>query len=244
MSIAFFDVDGTLLPHPSLESRFFWNLVRQGKIPATNYLRWIAQMFRIGATNLATAAQSNKMYLSRVPTSVLSPFETRQDRWIPAFFPAAIQRVWSHALHGDEIVLVSGTLAPLADIVKAALERELLCRGIETLIAVLATRLVAHNGRWTGSIGGAPMFGEAKRTAAKEFASSRGVALAQCSAYGDHALDRSLLETVGNPVAVNPTPGLRRIASQNGWQAVCWRPYPQRTADARHPLKWKGEVAR
>ena len=51
---------------------------------------------------------------------------------IPQFFPAALQRVWWHALRGDAIVLVSGTLLPLAKSVAFALERELLWRGIET----------------------------------------------------------------------------------------------------------------
>lgn len=244
MSIAFFDVDGTLLPHPSLERRFFWELFRQGKIPAVNYLRWIAQMIHLRAMNLTTAAQSNKMYLCGIPSRALPRFESRQDRWIPAFFPAAIQRVWFHASRGDEIVLVTGTLVPLAEIVKAALERELLWRGIEARIAVMATRLAAHDGCWTGSIDGAPMFGEAKRGAAEKFADSRDVALSQCFAYGDHVLDRALLEAVGNPVAINPGADLRRIANQNKWPVMRWSPYPQRTANERHALKWKGQVAR
>ena len=244
MSIAFFDVDGTLLPHPSLERRFFFNLVRHGKIPLANYLRWAAQMVRLSATNLATAAQANKMYLRGVPTSVLSQPELQRRRWIPEFFPAAIQRVWWHALRAHEIVLITGTLAPLAYIVKAALERELLWRGVETRIVVIATRLVARNGCWTGSVDGASMFGEAKAPAVKHLAARRSIPLSQCFAYGDHSLDRPMLAAVGNPFAVNPGPILRRSALYNGWQVLRWDPCPPRTATARHALKWKGEAAR
>jgi phosphoserine phosphatase len=244
MSLAFFDVDGTLLPHPSLERRFFWRLVRRAKIPPANYLRWAAQLFRLSATNPATAAQSSKMYLRGVSIGILSGNEARQNRWIPEFFPGAIRRVWWHVLRGDRIVLLTGTLSPLAKMVQAALERELLCRGVETRILALSTRLATRKATWTGCVDGVPLFGEAKSVAAEIFAKVLDVPLAQCYAYGDHALDRWMLESVGNPVAVNPTSDMRRIAQQKGWQVVNWTGHARRTAAQRNALKWKGEVAR
>ncbi len=245
MSIAFFDVDGTLLPHPSLERRFFWNLARRGKIPVANYFHWATQMLRPSFTNLATAAQSNKMYLRGVSRNVLSAADSREyRRCVPELFPGAIQRIWWHTLRGDVTVLVTGTLAPLAQIVKSALERELLWRGIETQISVFATQLVTHQGHWTGSVNHAPMFGDAKAAAVKEFAIARTVPLSQCFAYGDHALDCPMLQAVGRPFAVNPTSHLRRIAQQKGWPTLHWSPCPRRTAATHHALKWKGEVAR
>jgi HAD superfamily hydrolase (TIGR01490 family) len=244
MSIAFFDVDGTLLP-PSLESRFFWNLLRGGKIPAGNCFHWTARMLRLGAAGLAKAVQSNKMYLRGVSTRVISEMESQEiRRWVPEFFPAAIQRIWWHALRGDTIVLVTGTLAPLGEIVKSALARELLWRGVEARIPIIATQLAERDGCWTGCILGVAMCGDAKAAAIEQFASSRGVPLAQCFAYGDHALDRPMLEAVGNPFAVNPTSRLRRIAQRNGWQVMLWSPCSGRTATTRHALKWKGEAAR
>jgi phosphoserine phosphatase len=224
MSLAFFDVDGTLLPHPSLERRFFWSLVRRGKIPPSNYLRWAAQVLRLGATDLATAAQSSKMYLRGVPIGILSGDDARQTRWVPEFFPGALHRVWWHALRGDRIILLTGTLSPLAKIVEAALARELLGRGVETRILALSTRLAARKATWTGGLDGVPMFGEAKSVAAEIFAKVLDVPLSQCYAYGDHALDRRLLESVGHPFAVNPTSDMRRIAQQKGWPVMNWTP--------------------
>lgn len=245
MSIAFFDVDGTLLPHPSLERRFFWNLARRGEIPVANYFHWATQMLRPSFTNFAAAAQSNKMYLRGVSSSVPSAADSREyRRWVPEFFPGAIQRIWWHTLRGEVIVLVTGTLAPLAEIVKSALERELLSRGIETQISVFATQLVTHQQHWTGSVNGALMFGDAKAAAVKEFAITRSIPLSKCFAYGDHALDGPTLQAVGRPFAVNPTSHLRRIAQRNGWPMLHWSPCPRRTAATRHALKWKGEVAR
>jgi HAD superfamily hydrolase (TIGR01490 family) len=237
MSIAFFDVDGTLLPHPSLERRFFWSLARRGKIPTASYFRWAAQMLRFRFSSFTAAAQLNKTYLRGISDSVLSAGGSSENRhWVPKFFPGAIQRVWWHALRGDMIVLVTGTLSPLAEVVKSALERELLWCGLESQVSVFATELGIHNGRWTGAVKGVPMFGEAKAAASKQFAVVRGVSLSQCFAYGDHALDRSMLEAVGNPIAINPTSGLRRIAQQNGWHVINWSPCPQRTSATRLAL--------
>jgi alcohol-forming fatty acyl-CoA reductase len=243
MSIAFFDIDGTLLPHPSLERRFFWNLFRAGKIPVGNHLRWAAEMFGHGGAEFSVAAQSHKIYLRGVSTAVMSEMRSWQTRWVPEFLPAALQRVWWHALRGDTIVLVTGTLAPLAEIVQAALERELLLRGVESRISVIATQLTAQDGRWTGRVSGSPMFGESKAAAIREFAQARVDSLQECAAYGDHFLDRFMLQAVGNPFAVNPTSGLRRIALRKGWQVVIWSPCPWRTPATRHALKWKSEAA-
>jgi len=244
MSIAFFDVDGTLLPLPSLERRFFWNLFRAGKIPAGNCFRWAAEIFRLGVSQFGTATQTNKMYLRGVSAGVVSETESQNPRnWVPEFFPAAIQRVWWHSLRGDNIVLVTGTLAPVGEIAKSALERELLLRGVETRISVIATQLAIQNGCWTGRVSDSPMFGQAKAVAVREFAHARDVSLRQCAAYGDHLLDRFMIDAVGNPFAVNPTSGLRQIARRNAWPIMSWSPCPNRTAATRHPLKWKGEVA-
>lgn len=240
MSIAFFDIDGTLVPLPSLEKRFFSSLLLRGKIPPGNFLRWAARMVAPARAHLGTAPGSNKMYLRGIPASVLSEPALRPDRWLPEFFPAALQRVRWHALRGEEIVLLTGTLAPLADAVKAALERELLWRGAPRRVAVIATRLLARNHCWTGSTAGPAVFGEVKAAAASSLAARRGIPLAGCFAYGDHPLDLGLLAAVGNPFAVNASPGLRRIALARGWPTLSWSRCPPQSS-GHLPLS-KGEA--
>lgn len=240
MSLAFFDVDGTLLPFPSLERRVFWDLARAGCIPVSNYAYWLAHAIRLGPWNVSLIAQSNKAYLHGIPANT---FAGAGD-FIPEFFPAAIQRLWWHALRGDRIVLVTGTPAQLALAVKAALERELRWRGVETQLNVLATTLETREGSFTGRVAGRPMFGREKVSAIAQFASQHSVSLSQCWAYGDHAFDRFMLAAVGNPVAVNPAPALRQIAKLYGWPVLQWNPYLSRTFPSRNTLKWKGETAR
>jgi HAD superfamily hydrolase (TIGR01490 family) len=233
---AFFDIDGTLLVKPSLERRFFRELQRCGKIPARNYFSWLAETALQGLPDprrLRAVAQTNKSYLRGVRAEI--PFASgagsaRPEGWLPEFFPAAIQRVWWHALRGDAIVLVSGTLAPLAEIVQCALQRELLWRGVEYKISVIATQLEISAGYWTGRVAGAAICGEEKALAVKEFARAQNISLACCSAYGDSSLDRCMLAAVGHAFAVNPTRRLRGIARSRGWAILSWTHCAVRTA--------------
>ena len=240
MSIAFFDVDGTLLPHPSLERRLFWNFFHRGKIPAASCLRWTTQCVRLGLWNFRAIAQSNKSYLHGVQAIAIE----NPTSCIAEFFPSAMQRVWWHALRGDTIVLLTGTLAPLAINVKLALERELLWRGVEAKLLVIASQLEVTDGRCTGNLLGAPMSGEQKASALTQFAATAGVPFDDCFAYGNHHADRWMLAAAGQPFAVNPSTTLRRLARHQGWRILNWTPCPSRTLSARNAFKWKGEAAR
>jgi HAD superfamily hydrolase (TIGR01490 family) len=242
MSIAFFDIDGTLLAKPSLERKFFLQLQRRGQIPTANYFRWIKETLRPGLRGLRATLNSNKRYLRGLPALVFCESQFRKDsQELPELFPGAIQRVWCHAMRGDLIVLASGTLAPLAEMVKFALQRELLWRGMDTKIVVLATQLEIRDGRLTGRVAGEAMFGEAKARAVREFSRMANISLEHCSAYADSSLDRWMLAAVGRPYAVNPTAQMRRIAQSNGWQMLAWTDCVVETARGRN-LKRSWEI--
>jgi HAD superfamily hydrolase (TIGR01490 family) len=242
MSLAFFDIDGTLLAKPSLECRFFRDFCRQRKIPAANYLRWVAETLRLGLHDFRAAAKANKMYLRGVRAEVLSaPGAIGRAAWLPEFFPAALERICWHSLRADAIVLVSGTLSPLAEIVKYALQRELLWRGVAAKIFVIATQLEVCDGRWTGRVSGAAMFGEAKAHAIKQFADAQQIPLLECSAYGDSSLDRWMLASVGHPFAVNAIARARRLARRHGWRMLAWTHCPVRSAGAQRETQNTGK---
>src|ERR1700761_5284995 len=88
---AFFDIDGTLLPLPSLERRFVAELQSERLIPTLNYLRWLAAAVRMAPRGVLHSIHSNKAHLRNVPVRALS---FRQIK----FFPAAIRRMGWHAL--------------------------------------------------------------------------------------------------------------------------------------------------
>src|SRR6266404_6197649 len=216
---AFFDFDGTLIARPSLEWRFFASLRQRRAIPIANYFLWLARAARLAHRGIQMMRHANKMYLrgvrdggeSSIETGQLPPQDSRQAGLaIPQFFPAAVDQVAWHAKQGHAIVLVSGTLAPLAQEMALALVVRLAVRGIAASVGVCATRLEENDGRWTGRIIGDAMFGEAKARAVRQMAVERKFDLSQCYAYGDCVNDRWMLQAVGRPAVVNPSERLAR----------------------------------
>jgi alcohol-forming fatty acyl-CoA reductase len=221
---AFFDLDGTLIPAPSLEWRFFAELGRRRAIPASNYSLWLREAARLAPQGLGMVQHANKMYLRGV---CVDGFGVRAaggetERAVPHFFRPAVERVAWHAAQGHAIVLVSGTLAPLARTAAVVLATKLAFRGISGSIEVCATELEEVEGRWTGRILGPAMFGEAKAESVKRFAREHRVMLERSYAYADSLSDLPMLEAVGRPVIVNPSRGLQRIARQKDWPILLW----------------------
>ena len=241
---AFFDLDGTLIARPSLERRFLGVLKYRHAIPPKNYFLWLAHAIRLAPRGIAAIAHANKMYLCglRVDSAPgsrdtvvrargsyatrdkhLGSTHLRSPQPLRLFLPQALERAAWHAARGHAIVLVTGTLAPLAHEVALSLALRLAARRTPASIGVCATRLEEANGRWTGQIIGDAMFGEAKGRATRRLTAQQGFDLSRCYAYGDSAADRWMLDAVGRPAAVNPTPDLGRIAHLQDWPVLSWK---------------------
>jgi HAD superfamily hydrolase (TIGR01490 family) len=239
----FFDLDGTLVALPSLERRFFQILRYRGEIPAKNLFLWLREALRLMPRGVGAILQANKVYLRgvQIPNEcgegdvssrhkaghqakgqASAPPRCHPRLPVPPFFEQAIERVVWHARQGHEIVLLSGTLEPLAVTAAQVLAAELGLRGTTVKIRVRATRLEAKDGKWTGRIRGEAMFGEAKARAAERLAEEMRLDLERCYAYGDSLNDRWLLAMVGKPAAVNPSSDLASLAHSYGWPVLHW----------------------
>jgi HAD superfamily hydrolase (TIGR01490 family) len=242
---AFFDLDGTLVARPSLEKRFFRMLRCRRAIPGRNYFQWLKEVMRLVPRGISAILQANKMYLcgvqildergegdGNVSSWHKDGHQAEGQAWapprrnprlpVPTFLAQAIERVAWHAKQGHEIVMISGTLEPLARGAARAMEAELAARGITVRIRVFATRLEEMDGAWTGRVLGEAMFGEAKARAAKRLALEMRLDLARCYAYGDSLNDRWLMDAVGRPAAVNPSNDLLSFARTRRWPVMNW----------------------
>ncbi|MEQ8841514.1 MAG: HAD-IB family hydrolase [Acidimicrobiales bacterium] len=83
--------------------------------------------------------------------------------------------------------------------------------------AVVATKWQSEGGVYTGVTEGPFVWGRAKADAVRAWAAANDVVLANSYAYSDSYFDSSLLELVGNPVAVNPDLRLQGVAALRGW---------------------------
>lgn len=215
---AFFDLDGTLVPSPSLERRFFTRLRKSGAIPFGNYLRYVAEAARLLPKGTDAVLQDNKSYLRGVWCD-----QVYQHAQAIAFFEDAIARVAWHARQGHIIVLVSGTLEPLAEMAALGLSCELEALGIRCEPLLCATRMEEKSGRWTGRVVGEAMHGQAKARAAGRIAREKQIDLRLSHAYGNSPADCPMLAVVGHAHAVNPGPHLAATANQLGWTTWRWR---------------------
>lgn len=214
---AFFDLDGTLIPEPTLESRFIANLRRDGAIRPVNYLRWGLKALRLLPKGIVALRHRNKRYLTGVGSD-------RALQYLESivFYEEALGRMLWHARQRHEIVLITGTLEPLAKLAAVALECEMEARGAEIRPLVCATRLEERSGRFTGRLLGEPAYGHGKQRAIAELARGRSLDLRRCHAYGNSWLDRHMLAAVGYANAVNPGRELAAIANQKDWPIWRW----------------------
>ncbi len=170
---AFFDLDGTLVALPSLERRLFRTLRYRREIRTKNYFSWLLESLRLMPRGINAILQGNKMYLRGVQIldecdegdgslwhkdghqaegQASAPPRRNPRLPVPTFFAPAIETVAWHAKQAHEIVLISGTLEPLARGAARAMEAELAARGITVMIRVIATRLEERDGKFTGKV--------------------------------------------------------------------------------------------
>jgi len=222
---AFFDLDGTLLPSPSLEWRFIAWLAARDEIDGGHLARWLGHFARNIWRDPYAATFENKFYLGGLRDSLAVAWEDSLAPDSLRCFASGIERIEWHHARGHRVFLVSGTLGPLA------------CAAARRLpgpIEACASELEARDGRWTGRLAGEHLRGEAKAQAVRRLAARHELDLAESYAYGNCLADLPMLEEVGHPVAVNPELGLERIASSEGeirnrgaaardWRVCAWK---------------------
>lgn len=208
----FVDLDGTLIDKPSTEKRFVIYLLRRRIIGPKQWLSAAAFFIRYGRIFGRNVARKNKAYLHDIEVErvcSLARSFARQEL-LPCLRPFVVRRLQQHHQAGDQIILLTGAPAFLAEPLAAAIGAQ----------AVIATSLAIADGRFTSAPPLRHPFAESKVDAALGFCLAAGVRLAECTAYADSVHDLPLLALVGSAIAVTPDAGLRTAAWRHGWEIV------------------------
>jgi HAD superfamily hydrolase (TIGR01490 family) len=217
MKLALFDLDHTLLP---IDSDYAWGVYttdigwtdndhfRQrndafyahylaGTLDIHDYVR-----FSTEATRLKGAAEAALAHAHFMQTVVL-----------PVIQPQALSLIDMHAQAGDQVIIVTATNEFITRPIATAL-------GVSELIAV---ELARDSAGWiTGEIQGTPSFREGKVTRVNQWLAARQLSWdsVETTFYSDSINDLALLEKATHPVATNPDPRLRTLATERGWRIL------------------------
>ena len=217
-TVAFFDVDGTLLKS-TIVHYYIWMRFKEtpfllkhlwliGFLPKIVYY---LVLDRVSRPRFNQVFYRNYRGMSATEIKRLSTdmFETYLR---PNIFPAAISQIQEHKEQGTPVVFVTGSLdfivQPIADYL--------------AIDSVLAPQLHEQNGQFTGELTTVPLIAEEKAKAVQAYAEQHGISLEESYAYGDSQSDLPMLECVGNPVVVNPGKKLREKALASGWEMHEW----------------------
>jgi putative phosphoserine phosphatase / 1-acylglycerol-3-phosphate O-acyltransferase len=207
---AFFDLDGTLIAGYSANV-FYQEFIRRRQMSPTDIARSVGAAIDQGirgsdVTPLMEIAVGS--FRGR-PEEELTELGERLfvQRIAGMVYPDSRQIVRAHQHMGHTVALASSAtryqVAPLAEDF-----------GIEHL---LTTPVEVVDGVFTGALGGDVLWGPGKARAVREFATDRGVDLRSSYGYGNGDEDMYFLDAVGRPRALNPQPGLTKVAADRGW---------------------------
>jgi HAD superfamily hydrolase (TIGR01490 family) len=217
MTLAIFDIDGTLV-EGSTERRFWRYLLKRGHQGPRQVLAYLVFWLRYLPVYGRLTSKKNKGYLYQLDTERVRTLAASfvAEEIMPRLYAPAVQRLQSHLRHGDTVVLLSGTLEPIAKALADSL-------GVPHVRATICRE---RHGRYLLGPPDVHPFGVTKLEIAREFAAGIGATLSDASAYGDSQHDLDLLQAVGDPVAVMPDEPLLETARGNRWHIIRSRNVP------------------
>lgn len=208
---AIFDVDRTLVVPTSMERLFLPFLIRRRWVTPGDLARYLGYAAR-NWNRPGSEALNNKLHLKDKDPEELARLaaECFHMKIRGRVSPVGRRAVLDHRRQGHVVVLLTGSLEPLAQELKRELDADL----------VLASRLDVQSGCLSGRLAGQRPYGPEKARLLRQLADQQGLDLRSSFAYGDHHSDVEVLATVGNPRAVNPDRRLAGEARRRGWPVL------------------------
>ncbi|MGM8364070.1 HAD family hydrolase [Virgibacillus sp. W0181] len=221
MRVAIFDFDGTLYKketfkilmdhlkhHPVYHARY------------KHFYRAMVPMYICYKLKLypesKMKARSMQLYISALQhlseTELDTYFAELASKMVDNFNDDVIKRLKQHNYDGVHVMLVSGAYTQLLQAVKDQMGFH-----FDTIIG---TKIPLKDGEVDQK---APIYhvqGERKKEKVRETLNNKSIDWEDSFAYGDSLSDLSVLELVGNPVAVQAEPKLLSVAKEKGWEII------------------------
>lgn len=219
MRVAIFDFDGTLYAketyntlmdhlkkHPIYHTRF--NRFYRSILPP-----YIGSKMKIYPRQ-KMRARSMELYLEALEGLTANELETYfeeiADKMRIDFNPLVVSQVKKHAQDGLHIMLVSGAYTPLLHVATQGLPFDtIIGTDIPLNNRILDTKAQIHH-----------IQGLRKNEKIEAFLDDKKIDWANSFAYGDSYSDLSVLNLVGNPIAVQPEQRLKDVAVKKDWQII------------------------
>lgn len=208
---AFFDFDETLVSVNSSKIGFKW-LYEHGMLSKIFIFKVMIAVF-LNRKNIISEKRMADVMISFYKNKKLADFTAGANEFYfdylkPHLAPKVMEKLEWHKKNGHIIVIVSGSI-------RYYLEPAAKDLGIQHLVC---TDLEENsNGLLTGKAKGKVCIGNYKKELTLILVDKLNIDLDNSYAYGDNQADIPLLKLVGNPVAVEPTPSLRKVAQKNNW---------------------------
>ena len=224
MRLAIFDFDGTLFEEQTIP--FFMRYYSKHNYPTMPYLNYQLKVFRriIKYKNPFIKDYEKEQFRRDAALLFIQIFNGMDKGVLDKFFEEVTESVIQNLSvpvveevkkckeSGYYCILLSGCYTPILEkiaeamgidaVIGSPIEEKHLCEGkvtIETLDIVTGKRKVQK---------------------LLKLLQGKKVNWQDSIAYGDSVYDRSILELVGNPVAVRPDTGLEKLAIENKWRII------------------------
>jgi len=217
VSAAYFDLDGTLLDGSS-EKTLTAQLAkkRPWRIPFGALMWTLGTLGNLLRGRSFYDATRNRGHFSLTTWEILEPLskEVRDKKLIQKITPEARQCLEWHRAQGHRLVLVTATIAPMAEAMGDALGMDYVygC-GPENRSGILS----GSERGWS-----VPRR-KGKVPIVQQDADENGHDLTQCFGYGNTMADTWFMQITGNPIAVNPGSKMTNMANKHGWEIKSWK---------------------
>jgi len=213
--IAFFDLDQTIARSISGKALVI-EAYRKGLLTRRDLIKavFLSIAFRLKLKDPLKIIDDMVSWVEGIPEKTMIDLcsEVFREVLAPSIYKEARSEIEIHKEKNAKVIILSSTLITVCQEMAKNL-------GIDDIIC---TELEVRDGYLTGRPVGHLCFGEEKAVRLKEYCEKNNYSPSDAWYYGDSFADLAALNSVGNPVCVNPDKKLKETAISRSWKIVSW----------------------